>query len=227
MLHDILRLAARVLAAVRPGRFDRDLEAELASHIALAEDDYVRSGMSRDDARRAAHLKLGGVTQLADAHRDIRGLRLADEFLADIRYGVRTLARNPGFGAIAIVILAIGIGANTAMFSVLHGVLLRPLAYPSPIAWFLSPAAAREVPIRDGCRCLAWRRLGRRSHRSQALAPIWRTGLRTSRSRDEENRKSCEALACPRTSSTSCRYDRSPAAASSRRRTAQAAIRSR
>jgi predicted permease len=131
MLHTILRLTARAIAAIRPGHFDRDLEEELASHIALAEDDCVRSGMSRDQARRAAHLKLGGATQLADAHRDIRGLPLADELVADVRYGVRTLSRNPGFGAIAMVILAIGIGANTAMFSVLHGVLLQPLPYPA------------------------------------------------------------------------------------------------
>jgi putative ABC transport system permease protein len=67
---------------------------------------------------------------LADAHRDVRALPLVDEFIGDTRYGLRALARNPGFGVIAIVILAIGIGANTAMFSVLHSVLVQPLAYP-------------------------------------------------------------------------------------------------
>jgi hypothetical protein len=130
MLHTFLQLAARACAALRPGHFDRDLEDELASHIAMAEDDYVRGGMSRDEARRLARLKLGGVTQLADAHREIRGVPLAHEFVTDVRYGVRALARNPGVGAVAIFVLAIGIGANTAMFSVLHGVLLQPLTYP-------------------------------------------------------------------------------------------------
>jgi len=75
-------------------------------------------------------MMLGSASTLRDAHRDERGLPLVSEFMTDVRYGVRTLARNPGFGAIVIVLLAIGIGANTTMFSVLHSVLVQPLAYP-------------------------------------------------------------------------------------------------
>src|SRR5262245_27441292 len=80
--------------------------------------------------RRRGLFSLGHIRQLRDAHGDERGLPLFSEFMSDMRYGVRTLARNPAFGAIVIVILAVGIGANTVMFSVLHSVLLRPLAYP-------------------------------------------------------------------------------------------------
>jgi hypothetical protein len=107
-----------------------ELDDELASHVSMAEDDNVRQGMTKDEARREARLALGGTPQLRDAHRDVRGLPLVSEFMTDVRHGVRTFAKNPGFGAIVIVILAIGIGANTAMFSVLHGVLVRPLSYP-------------------------------------------------------------------------------------------------
>ncbi len=86
--------------------------------------------MTREDARRAAIRALGSVARLRDEHREVRALPMVDEFIGDTRYGLRSLVRNPGFGVIAVVILAIGIGANTAMFSVLHSVLMQPLAYP-------------------------------------------------------------------------------------------------
>jgi putative ABC transport system permease protein len=130
MLHTLMRWTSRLRAALRPARLDRDLDDGLASHVAMAEDDYVRQGLSRTEARRRALLALGTAATLRAAHRDERGLPLVSEFMTDVRYGVRALARNPSFGAIVIVILAIGIGANTTMFSVLHSVLVQPLAYP-------------------------------------------------------------------------------------------------
>ena len=106
------------------------LEEELQAHLAQLEDDYRQRGFDAAEARRQARLALGGVTQLRDAHRDERGLPLVESALADLRYAVRGLRRNPGFAVVTVLVLAIGIGANAAMFSVLYGVLLQPLGYP-------------------------------------------------------------------------------------------------
>ncbi|HEU4694055.1 MAG TPA: ABC transporter permease [Vicinamibacterales bacterium] len=130
MLPRLIQLAARLRAALRHEELDRDLDEELASHASMAEDDFVRQGLTRDEARRAANRALGSVARLREEHREVRTLAIVDEIIGDARYGLRSLVRNPGFGVIAIVILAIGIGANTAMFSVLHSVLMQPLAYP-------------------------------------------------------------------------------------------------
>ena len=124
--------AARLGASLAPSRHDRDMAAELESHLQLHVDDNIRSGMSPDAARRHALLALGGVEATKERSRDRRGLPLLDALRQDLVYTFRTLRTNKSFSAVAIGTLALGIGANTAIFSLVYAVLLRPLPFADP-----------------------------------------------------------------------------------------------
>jgi putative ABC transport system permease protein len=120
---------ARIVGVFAKDRADRDLRAELQSHIDMETAEYIRRGMNPDEARRQAHLAAGGVTQAVEAVRDQRGLPWLESIVADIRYATRALRHAPAFTAIVVITLALGIGANTAIFSVVRGVLLKPLPH--------------------------------------------------------------------------------------------------
>jgi predicted permease len=114
------------------GRVGGDFAAELESHLAMDIEDGVRTGLSREEARRQALIRLGGLEQAKIAQRERRGLPAVEALGRDVAYGVRTLRKNPGFAIVSILVIAIGIGANAALFTVVRSVLLRPLPFADP-----------------------------------------------------------------------------------------------
>ena len=124
--------AARVAALFRKRDLDRDLEDEVLNHLEEAERDGIAQGLTPEEARQAARRSFGGIEQTKEDHRDSRGVRWMENLVRDFRYGMASLGRDRGFAAVAIGLLALGIGANTAMFSIVDAVLLKPLPFPEP-----------------------------------------------------------------------------------------------
>ena len=126
------RLLRRLVNLFRRERLERELDAELRAHLQLDMERNLRAGMPPAEARRVAHVRLGGVEQAKERWREGRSFAWLDDLRSDLRFGLRGVARNPGFTATAVLVLSIGIGGTAAMFSVTNALLYRPFPVPNP-----------------------------------------------------------------------------------------------
>ena len=155
---------ARLFGSWPSARRERELAEELQDHLELQVEDNLRAGMPRERARREALLKLGGVETAKEAYRDRAGIPLLEHTLQDVRFACRQLARNPGFAATAVVVLALGIGASTAIFAFVDAALVRPLPYRDPASLVSVTESigtlVRRSPLSHG-DYLDWKKLNR------------------------------------------------------------------
>ena len=169
------RFFRRLIALFTWRARDRDMDREMAFHVESIARDCVRAGMSQDEADRAARRRFGSVTHFKEQGHDVRTARLVEDFVRDVRHVGRGLRRSPGFAIAVILMLALGIGGNTAIFSVVDQLLLRPLPYPHgdqllTVYERFSPTARRNSV--SPANWLDWQR---ESRTLDALA-AWRTG---------------------------------------------------
>lgn len=132
MLEGLRVALSRAFSALHKGRVDQDFQKELASHLELMTEDNMRRGMTPEEARRQARLRLGGMEQLREVNLELRGLPLLETLVQDLRYGWRVLRKAPGFTVTSVLTMALGIGASAVVFAALNAIILRPLNVPRP-----------------------------------------------------------------------------------------------
>ena len=145
------RFLMRLANVVTRRSADQRLQAEIAEHLALQTEANLRAGMSLDEARRQAALKFGGSQAIREDHQSEHGIPIIENLLFDLKYAVRMLLRSPGFATVAIATVALGVGATTAIYSVIDATLLHPLPYPDP---------AELVRVEDDLPGVGARRVG-------------------------------------------------------------------
>ncbi|HLK05758.1 MAG TPA: ABC transporter permease [Candidatus Acidoferrum sp.] len=132
MLDSLRQFAARLRSYFSRHASDNELESEMAAHLQFAIEENLEKGMAPQEAERQARISFGGLQQSTELHRESRGLPFLDSFLKDVQFGVRMLRKSPSFTLAAILTLALGIGANTVIFSAVYSVLLRPIPFRDP-----------------------------------------------------------------------------------------------
>ncbi|HKF54320.1 MAG TPA: permease prefix domain 1-containing protein, partial [Blastocatellia bacterium] len=175
----------RLLGLFGRDRRDRELTDEIETHLQMRIADNVSRGMPAAEARRQALIEAGGIESAKELYRERRSVPVFETVLQDVRFAVRTLLKAPAFTLAAVIALALGIGANTGIFSLIHAVLLRPLPFPDAdrlvTLWERRPESGEaNIPI-SGFEFIAWHD---QSHTFERLA-LYESGLATLTGRGE------------------------------------------
>ena len=147
--HWLFTIPLRLRSLFHWAQADQELDDELRDHLARKTEEYVVQGMTQEEAHRRARLDLGGGEKVKEECRDARRVNWIQDLIQDLRYGLRTMRKSPGFTAVAVLTLVLGIGASTTVFSLINAVLIRSLPYPHPdrLVYLWSPNPRFQLPI--------------------------------------------------------------------------------